>query len=239
MAQELVLTVALDYDIERATYSVPQSVRRINDKSPPDDPMKATRLHVALKDNRISSHRVDAWRLRENFLSLKTGNVPDLVAFLNQTGLWDETQRPYWTDPRTGEVWEGTMAKIQPIWNEQEALKRLLLLGPQAWFGEKKKTLSFESRSKSPHFIQVDRFVITAIYTTVSVDFLRGFRFAACLREDCAKPFRLDHKAKRYCTQYCAHLVSLRKSRSKAKKEKQRASRIATKVATRRKHVNF
>jgi hypothetical protein len=54
------------------------------------------------------------------------------------------------------------------------------------------------------------------LQTTISVDITRGFSFQTCQREDCTldKYFSVEtgHKRK-YCSQYCGHLESMRKNR--------------------------
>lgn len=82
---------------------------------------------------------------------------------------------------------------------------------------ERKKTLTFQTTASAPHLLQTDNSLKEAIYTSVTLDFLRGFHFEACARHDCGLPFLVDDKRKQFCSQYCGHLVSLRRTREKAK----------------------
>jgi hypothetical protein len=64
------------------------------------------------------------------------------------------------------------------------------------------------------------RDVLTAILATIHIDHLRGARFGFCHRHDCRKPFEIISKHKRkYCSQYCAPLSSMRKRQRRKRRE--------------------
>jgi hypothetical protein len=57
------------------------------------------------------------------------------------------------------------------------------------------------------------------LLATVYADLIQGYRFKFCKRKDCRMPFAVTSGHKRsYCSQYCGHLESLRKSRRKETK---------------------
>jgi len=56
------------------------------------------------------------------------------------------------------------------------------------------------------------------LLTTVYVDVVRGLRFKYCQRSDCGAPFAVESEHERkFCTQYCGHLESIRKKRREAR----------------------
>ena len=60
---------------------------------------------------------------------------------------------------------------------------------------------------------------LSAIVTTIELDHLRGAKFGACARTDCPQFFEItsNHKRK-YCSQYCAHFASVRRTRARQKR---------------------
>ena len=138
--------------------------------------------------------------------------------------------------------WLGSLVESKEIWEEQAELKEALLKGPGSWFSEKKKTLTFQTTASAPHLLQTDASLKEAILTTVTLDFLRGFHFEPCARHDCGLPFLVDDKRKQFCSQYCGHLVSLRRTREKAKNSAikgQTKSNKAKKSRTENNNVNL
>lgn len=167
--------------------------------------------------------KVDPWLIRDEFLRLKRDTVT-LVSFLNRYGAWSPYARP-----RLREV-----VAIFPdgIWSDQDRFRNALTQGPRLWFGQQPNAPlgpfrqpgaglgPFLSGSKFPYFTQTVRTCTEAIAMSITVDFLRRERFRKCARKDCQKPYKVESRHKRrYCTQYCAHLASVRSIRKKRKKE--------------------
>jgi hypothetical protein len=160
----------------------------------------------------------DPWILRREFLSLKR-TTADLLEFLNKYGAWSlhagPQQRKRW---RTGESqWGPQAVYAAEIWADQDRIREALKRGAREWFTGADSSLSFGARPEFPHYVRDDTSCLEAIHTSITVDFLRGVRFRICARKDCGNPFPADRRGKRYCEQYCAHLVSVRKGR-KAKR---------------------
>ena len=168
---------------------------------------------------------IDPWQLRHDFLHLKPSS-DDLLKFLNYYGKWSGITCPRlvnWAfyDPRTR---EGNADALIPglafereIRAEQTAIRDALKGNPGDWLG--KSRLSFGSQSKFPHYVHTDGTSLDAIRTSISIDFLRRVPFRICKRPDCGEPFAADRKGKQYCSQYCAHLVSVRRTRKELKKK--------------------
>ncbi len=170
------------------------------------------------------ARNTDPWQLRHDFLQVKASGQP-LLNFLNEYGQWSGVTYPrYQTtsfyDPRTR---EGNAHTCVPslvfeseILTEQSAIRTALQGSPGEWLA--KYDLSLTPQSKFPHYVHADSTCLGAIRTSVSIDFLRRVRFRICKRPDCGEPFPADRKGKQYCSQYCGHLVSVRRTRKQAKK---------------------
>jgi hypothetical protein len=138
------------------------------------------------------------------------------------------------------------------IWEWQEFFKHALTSSPDEWLAyadgmqavmqSKRETPSstseWENRPETlvrsattrpdyPHFSINRNLCLGAIDATITIDFLRKVKFRPCKRQDCGKPFAIESRHKRkYCSQYCGHLESMRKqSRERAKQAKQRNAR--------------
>lgn len=152
--------------------------------------------------------KADPWILRKEFLALD-GSTAELAAFLNRYGDWN---------PRCStraEHLNGDPVVVPPsaILKSREKIKAALTAGADDWFSRQWAT--FSTRPQFPHFYYQDSFCVDAIRTSITIDFLRKVKFRICPRFDCGRPFAVERKGKRYCSQYCAHLVSLRKKRKK------------------------
>jgi hypothetical protein len=157
---------------------------------------------------------IDPWQARDEFLSLKRSTV-DLLTFLNKYGAWTRGQQPRFS---SSAQWEPQIVLPASLWAAQESIKEALKRGPSNWFADGRSSLSLLARPQFPHYEHSEVFCLDAMFAATTVDFLRGVRFRICARKDCGKPFPAERKGKRYCEQYCAHLVSVRKHRRSAKK---------------------
>lgn len=94
------------------------------------------------------------------------------------------------------------------------ALRRALRNGPY--------TIWWPPSFKSGPRVRLEVCSILAVaYLTFLANLSHGWK--RCAREDCGNIFRLtDDKRKIFCSQYCGHLVSLRKKRGTAVKKKSR-----------------
>jgi hypothetical protein len=160
--------------------------------------------------------KIDPWRSRDEFLSLRRSTT-DLLRFLNKYGAWARGKEPRYNLLKG---WEPQMVLPGTIWSEQDRIRGVLERGPRDWFGSWQSSLSLNPRPEFPHYDHSDNLCLEAIYTSITVDFLRGVHFRICARKDCGKPFAAERKGKRYCEQYCAHLVSVRRTRKRQASKK-------------------
>lgn len=168
---------------------------------------------------------IDPWQLRHDFLHLKPSSEA-LLNFLNYYGQWSGITRPRLE--RTvgygsrvlrpdndilvpGLIFESKVRK------EQTAIRDALKGNPADWLA--KGSLNFGSQSKFPHYVHTDSTCLDAIRTSITIDFLRRVPFRIRKRPDCGEPFAADRKGKQYCSQYCAHLVSIRRTRRELKEK--------------------
>jgi hypothetical protein len=165
--------------------------------------------------------RVDPWHMRDDFL--RTNSLVSMETFLNKYGEFSRGTGPR---PQVGQKalqdpgadahtisWKPVLVHPDEIWGHKNAINVALKSGAAKWF-ERTVLDGVYSRPEFPHFVHTDHLIADAIYTTVTVDFLRGAKFRLCGRKDCALPFKRESRHKRsYCSQYCAHLESVRRNR--------------------------
>ena len=142
----------------------------------------------------------DAWQLRDEFLSLK-GDAKNTISFLNRWGRWVPLRN-----------YVGT----SEITDLQVAVRAALTEAPDKWFSTVGFPTMVNSRSAQfPYFTMLTDACEVAIRMATTIDLLQQIEFRTCARPDCAKPFPVKSKRKRdYCTQYCAHLESVRRGRT-------------------------
>ena len=167
-----------------------------------------------------------ATELRRQFLSIERDDVEALLNFLNRTGLWDKYRKEY---------------PLYEFWQEQDTI-RILLTGRTLdyWlqsaierffrnFLDELVPDQFEFQGKKPVMTYILAETQAALFLSAWLDFARGARFRFCARSDCPThrkdtvPFELtSRRRRRYCSQYCAHLESMRRNRAQTKTKKGR-----------------
>ena len=180
----------------------------------------------------------DALALRNSFMELKTDQ--EFLAFLNEVGSFTslvKAERKYgWTlNELIGcqEMFTELARRSPNTWNEYaQGLISPMSRVPRGIVGalELGSSHKIEFRWKgAPHgawhggkslaVIEATD-AVAAILTTIEVDHLRGAKFGACARPDCPKFFEItSHHKRKYCSQYCAHLESLRRMRKRQRRE--------------------
>ena len=191
----------------------------------------------------------DGWQMRSDFL--RVGDDLDaLAAFLSKYGDWGHQYgmaNVFWAQKGDKRLRariispedillgidhsEPTSRKFGPFVRRQGmrmvALDSIIRWGltcePDEWFASKYAELGLRGpKPKFPHFLIEPYGIHGALFATVTIDHLSGTKYQACARPDCGMPFALESKHRRlYCTQYCAHLESVRKSRRAAKSERE------------------
>jgi hypothetical protein len=184
---------------------------------------------------------LNGWACRDAFFALPEGDNEKLLEFLGDVGVWSNLElESHWSDEVTQHIREGHPVPIDlvSVWRFREGLLDALL--DKKSFKEtyatprpRNTTASGILREPRTEFRlgfelgNVASGVITTtdarhmLLSTVFADVARGIRFKTCRREDCLRPFPItsDHE-RRFCSQYCGHLVSQRKKREIEKKQR-------------------
>jgi hypothetical protein len=156
---------------------------------------------------------LDPWKVRERFLKLKRSDN-ELLGFLNDTGRWDSSLGPH---------------AIENIWGWQDAIKDMLLHQGRDWqeiisehlnaylaLAGLAAYMDVEFRfSEGTCWVELTPYgCIGALLATVLLDRSGGARFRICRRSDCQELYQVQSRHRRkYCSQYCGHLESVRASR--------------------------
>ena len=174
----------------------------------------------------------DIWALRTRFLKIRQGDTTALIEFLNSFGWWDE--------------WKDGKVPTSHFWEEQNELRSLLIgEAPLEYKNNKESWYEFTLTDAFRGLLGFDRIVVepnqppvfgvgvfglrAILYLSVWSDLVKLARFRYCAREDCPDhkvgtvPFELTSQHKRiFCSEYCGHLVSLRKGRRTSKRKSNR-----------------
>jgi hypothetical protein len=96
-------------------------------------------------------------------------------------------------------------------WHEpwhDSLVRRKLTGGPDVY------TIFFNRERSGSHAVVEVSGILPSILATVQFKLLQGAIFRTCARKDCRLPFEVTSRhARRFCTQYCAHITSLRQRR--------------------------
>jgi hypothetical protein len=178
-------------------------------------------LGLGSLDLPTKTEKIDAWKLRDEFLRVERNTV-ELARFLNRWGIWsweNYIMRPGLSRNEPGGGPSFVFA--DSIWSDQDVFATALRSDPSAWLS--RSLLSgFETRDEFPHFVRLVSTCRDAIDATITFDFVQGSKFRLCALKDCRVPFKLesDHKRK-FCSQYHAHLASVRRNRKLAQSKTQ------------------
>ena len=162
-------------------------------------------LELLICDADWPGTKADAWAMRDAFLRVGP-DKKSVLNFLNRWGTWDEKN----------------YLRVSDFLSFQEKTRAALLLAPEEWFNDFQENPfdTLERQAEYPHFAIRTSSCREAILATITVDKLRGTKFAICARRDCLNPpFEITRPDRAYCCQYCAHLESIRR---KARKKKSR-----------------
>ena len=185
--------------------------------------------------------QLDGWIYRDEFFALPENDPARLAKFLNRVGVWS-------SDPESATLdWSRYPLYVSPddVWRFRQDLRDALLY-QEKFSGDvttqRQRPKTFFDLMTEPYRVANDfplhfelSDVVTGVVTvlnarrmliaTVLADVANGIRFKTCKRPDCPRPFPLKSKHKRrFCSQYCGHLVSQRKKRS-AELQKKKAKK--------------
>jgi hypothetical protein len=151
----------------------------------------------------------DAWHLRDEFLRMKP-DVKRIGSFLNKWGRWKES-RDF--------IFE------KELFDLQGAVRVALSASPDKWWTSHYAYPLIKHSGSSGFLGILTDSCEAAIRMTTTFDLLRKLQFKTCARGDCAIPFSItSNHTRHYCSQYCAHLESVRRTR---KSKPQRGSQDA------------
>jgi hypothetical protein len=139
--------------------------------------------------------------MREDFLKPKR-NKEDYFEFLQKWGEW----RGAWGDD--------PLVMLTELEKSHEEIRAALTKANPKWLGNIGSYLSIYPRLASGYpFHRIEETNCqSAIQATVTIDLLQAIKFSICARRDCATPFaRTGRRDKVYCSNYCAHLMSVRR----------------------------
>jgi hypothetical protein len=188
----------------------------------------------------------DGWELVRKYLSVKPEDERSVLEFLVAHGRFAAPEGSITTAhvKSTGlpirSVWHGPLQSVgtpteavqesfslQEFAMIQDYVRRMLIVGnptlPTPWQAEyiQRYEIAFASaRSGSQAHVLV-RYTFPSILATVQFKLAQGAQFRACARRDCRLPFEVTSRhTRRFCTQYCAHITSLRQRRKLIGKHK-------------------
>lgn len=189
----------------------------------------------------------DGWELVRHFLSVTSEDEQSVLEFLMTRGRFDPPKGSITTthvkpaQVPIHSVWRGDPTEIGHFPVElvsesfslrefsmiQDYVRRMLTTGnptlPTPW-----KMRDFEryeiafagARSGSQAHVLV-RGTFPSILATIQFKLAQGARFRTCARKDCRLSFEVTSRhTRRFCTQYCAHITSLRQRRRAERKAK-------------------
>jgi CGNR zinc finger protein len=172
----------------------------------------------------------DAWKLRAKFFALSETDGA-LLAFLNETGVWNNRGVVHHQSIRHAQEYRHHTELVREIWEYRDRLRRALV--NKAAFRESFEATNSEFPVKFKLTATAVEGIIEAYDTSqallasVLIDIARGIRFKMCAREDCGELFPLESRHKRkFCSQYCGHLISIRRAREQQRKTKKSIARF-------------
>lgn len=189
-------------------------------------------------------HLEEGWELVRSFIGVKAEDETAVLDFLVKHGQFappDGSARNYRIkadqlplrreyqgpssqgDPATEFVSESF--SLRQFATIQDYVRRMLITGdpvlPTPWEAgniQRYEIAFARDRLGSKAHVLVNR-VFPSILATVQFKLVQGAKFKVCARKDCRLPFEVSSRHKRrFCTQYCAHITSLRQRRREVAK---------------------
>jgi hypothetical protein len=181
----------------------------------------------------------DGWELVRQYLSATPGDEQSVLEFLVAHGTFEAPKGSITT---TGveitqlpvrRVWRGEdesrprhvemvveSFSLQEFAMIQDYVRRMLITGnptlPTQWAGKdiQRYEITFLGARSVPEAHVIVKGTFPSILATVQFKLAQGAKFRTCARKDCRLPFEVTSRhTRRFCTQYCAHITSLRQRR--------------------------
>lgn len=184
---------------------------------------------------------LDGWECRDEFFGIPEGDNGKLLKFLTNVGVFSNLELlGHWSEEVTQHCRDGhpVPLDLRGLWKLRDGLRHALIdknnfkqdcaahLPRAATAIEMVRQsgiefpLRFELESVASGVVTTTD-AYHMLLATVFADVARGIRFKTCNREDCQRPFPITSEhARKFCSQYCGHLVSQRKKRAAAQRKK-------------------
>jgi hypothetical protein len=167
----------------------------------------------------------DGWELVRRFLTLRSEDEESILEFLIAHGQFRSPIQESRKLPPGYPLVVFDQIPIHAFATIQDYMRRMLILGnatlPAPWHRNEVQeyTIAFtESRSGSRAEVLVDG-TFPSMLATIQFKLLQGANFKSCARKDCRLPFEVTSRHTRlFCSQYCAHITSLRQRRKLERK---------------------
>lgn len=163
------------------------------------------------------SKPADAWAMRQEFFGLRPDKTDALLEFLNRWGLWGSGNTPK-------QEW------LAEIWQKHDLFRRAVKRPIAEWLQDEFNGVlryAYPRPQQYPfHFLTVSG-CEQAIRVTITLDLLHRVKYSICARPDCRVPFPIESQHERkYCSQYCGHIESVRRKRRTAIRESKQLAKV-------------
>jgi hypothetical protein len=169
----------------------------------------------------------DGWDLVRQYLSVRPQDDQSILEFLTAHGSFEAphgAETTHWSKSMQASIRRDFVVtnffSIQDFATIQDYVRRMLITGnptlPTPWqAGDiQRYEIAFANARSGPQAHVLVNGVFPSIFATVQFKLVQGATFRTCARKDCRLPFEVTslHR-RRFCTQYCAHITSLRQRR--------------------------
>jgi hypothetical protein len=176
-------------------------------------------------------NRLDAWKTREAFLSLKFSmKKPEaLLDFLNSVGVFARmTGAPHPIDIAAAQQWQRLIGELlcTPFKLWKETTSRYPQGKEEELFKSDQFRMIFRVGTDLPVAKLITKTALQAVLATIHIDHARQAKFRICEAQGCGKGYEVTSAhQRRYCDPACAHLESVRRLRLKRRLAAERAAR--------------
>jgi len=182
----------------------------------------------------------DGWELTRRFLSLNPDDAKAILDFLNEFGEFEPAFTLTFSPHRSTDLGAYTVVSERITKDEvvqrQDYLRRMLLSADPVLAMPWRKNdvqqclMVFTRTRAGPQAEVAVRGIFSTMLATIQFKLLQGAKFKTCSRKDCRLPFEVESRHKRrFCSQYCAHITSLRSRRKLQRKAKMADEKVQRK----------
>jgi len=166
----------------------------------------------------------EPWELVREYLAVNAKDERSVLAFLVTYGWFkapEGSRGKTWSPkhPLHGQAIVEWFS-LQDFAKVQDYVRQILSVGnptlPTPWQPNQVQqyAIFFREVRSGPQAEVLVNGIYPSILATIQFKLVQGAKFRTCARKDCRLPFEVISRHKRrFCTQYCAHLTSLRQRR--------------------------